>query len=83
MIYYGPLVGEDSLNMNEDKAVTIRTTVGKLEAEYAELSTKYDNLKIHLNNLTNIMYILAATTVTFIVTTLYFAKRRLAPKLTD
>ena len=75
-VYYGPLVGEDSINHTETETVTMHTVVGRFEAEYADLSTKYQNLETQLGTITTMMYLFAAATLIFIVTTAYFAKKK-------
>jgi len=75
-VYYGPVVGGDSVSISENKAITISTIVGQLQVEYDDLSTKYNNLETQLSTTTTMTYLFAAATLIFIVTTAYFAKRK-------
>jgi len=75
-VHYGPLVGEDSISLTDNETVTISTVVGELEAEYVDLSAKYQNLETQLNTTTTMMYLFAATTITFIAATAYFVKKK-------
>jgi hypothetical protein len=75
-VYYGPVVGGDSVNIDENKAITVSTVVGQLQAEYDDLSTKYNTLEMQLSTTTTMTYLFAAATLIFIVTTAYFAKKK-------
>ena len=44
-VYYGGKVAEDSLELAEDKVLSVNTVVGKMEAEYGELVMEYGELE--------------------------------------
>jgi len=44
-VYYGPKVGSSTINMVKDSSLTINTVVGKLEAEYEQLTKSYSDLQ--------------------------------------
>jgi hypothetical protein len=75
-VYYGPVVGGDSVNIDENKAITVSTVVGQLQAEYTQLQTEKSALETQLNTVTMIMYVFASATIASLVSIIYFAKKR-------
>ena len=75
-VYYGLIVGGDSINIDENKVITISTIVGQLQVEYTDLSIKYNSLETQLNTTTIMMYLFLVTTIISIMITIYFAKKK-------
>jgi hypothetical protein len=44
-VYYGPKVGSSTIKIVKDSSLTISTIVGKLEAEYEQLTRSYNELQ--------------------------------------
>ena len=55
---------------------TLKTNHDLLQSNYSNIETSYNALKKEYEFTTKIMYLLMATTIIFIATTIYFAKRR-------
>jgi len=77
-VYYGGKMGEDTLNLTEDKVLTVGTVVGKIEAEYSELLEEYADLEQRylelqrsLATTQTVMYLYLVTAVAF--TLIYLA----------
>ncbi len=82
-VYYGSRVAGGSVDMTESKMLTIDTTVGKIELEYAELMEEYTNLqsennllKGELNVIKTLMYAYMATAMAFVAVLLFSTRKK-------
>ena len=69
--------GYDTLKTSHD---TLKSDYDKLKSDYGSLESKYDASTAELSTSKNLMYIFIITTIAFIATTIYFARRK--PKTT-
>ena len=75
-VYYGPLVGEQNVNVTQDQTITIYAAAYKTEVEYAELQTEYQNLVAELNTIKTLTYISIATAMLLVAGTSIARKQK-------
>jgi len=82
----GPLVGEGSVEVPESTTLTVNTVVVKIDNQYTELQKNCQSLEAKPNSTKTLTYLLVATTIAFLTTTLYFARKKkqsqICPKTT-
>jgi len=75
-VYYGLIIGEQTINITQDQTIIINTTAHKTEVEYTELQTKFQNLATELNIAKIVTYLSIATVTLFIAGTSLIRKRK-------
>jgi len=76
-IYYGPLVGEKSVNVTDDTVSSISTIFAKIGADYAELEDRYQSLAAELNLIRTSTYLSVVAAMVFVALVSFSGRRTL------